>query len=60
MTSPDYSWTPGRNTGRCGRPKSLCDKSLVDYMGEGCPRQRFFVEARKRDDGDVGGIAEER
>jgi len=25
-----------------------------------CPRQRFFVEARKRDDGDVGGIAEER
>jgi hypothetical protein len=25
-----------------------------------CPRQRFFVEARKRDDGDVGGIEEER
>jgi len=24
-----------------------------------CPRQRFFAEARKFDDGDVGGIAEE-
>jgi len=25
-----------------------------------CPRQRFFVEARKRDDGDAVRIAEER
>jgi hypothetical protein len=24
------------------------------------PRQRFFVETRKGDDGDAGGIAEER
>src|SRR5262249_13038348 len=52
MTSPDYPWTPGRNTGRRGRRKSLGDKSLVDYLGEGCPRQRFFVEGSKRDDGD--------
>jgi len=25
-----------------------------------CPRQRFFVEARKRDDGDAERIVEER
>ena len=32
-------------------------ENLADRAG---PRQRFFVEARKRDDGDVGGIVEER
>jgi len=27
---------------------------------DACPRERFFAEARKRDDGDGGRIAEER
>jgi hypothetical protein len=41
-------------------PQSLCDKSVVLEPNTQCPRQRFFVEARKRDDGDAMRIAEER
>jgi hypothetical protein len=41
-------------------PQSLCDRSVVVEPDAGCPRQRFFVEARKRDDGDAVRIAEER
>jgi len=29
------------------------DTSMEDLAGTACPRQRFFVEARKRDDGDA-------
>jgi len=35
------------------KPQSLCDKSGVVERNKRCPRQRFFVEARKRDDGEV-------
>jgi hypothetical protein len=38
----------------------LCDKSVMVEPDAQCPRQRFFVEARKRDDGDAVRIAEER
>jgi hypothetical protein len=41
-------------------PQWLCDKSIVIEPETRCPRQRFFVEARKRDDGDARRIAEER
>ena len=41
-------------------PQSPCDKIIVVEPDKGCPRQRFFVEARKRDDGDAVRIAEER
>ncbi len=41
-------------------PQSLCDKGMVAKRDTACPRLRFFVEARKRDDGDAVRIAEER
>jgi len=41
-------------------PQSLCDRSVVVEPDAACPRQRFSVEARKRDDGDAVRIAEER
>jgi hypothetical protein len=41
-------------------PQSLCDKSSVVEPDTRCPRRRFFVEARKRDDGDAACIAEKR
>jgi hypothetical protein len=41
-------------------PQSLCDKARVVEPDTRCSRQRFFVEARKRDDGDAVRIAEER
>src|SRR5215470_15189796 len=58
--SPDYSWTPGRNTGRCLSSREIYTHRWGVLPTTPCPRQRFFVEARKRDDGDVGGIVEER
>ncbi len=41
-------------------PRSSYDNSGIELPGTRCPRQRFFVEARKRDDGDAVRIAEER
>jgi hypothetical protein len=41
-------------------PQSTCDRNIVGEPDTRCPRQRFFVEARKRDDGDAVRIAEER
>jgi hypothetical protein len=41
-------------------PKSFCDNPGIELPGTPCPRQRFFAEARKRDDGDAKRIAEER
>jgi len=41
-------------------PRSLRNKSVVVEPDTRCPRERFFVEARKRDDGDAVRIAEER
>ena len=48
---------PGRT--QATEPGSLCDKRMVVELETLCPRQRFFVEARKRDDGDAVRIAEE-
>jgi hypothetical protein len=42
------------------KPESLWDKSIPVGPDRRCPRERFFVEARKRDDGDAVRIAEER
>jgi len=41
-------------------PPSICDRSMIVEPDTRCPRKRFFVEARKRDDGDAVRIAEER
>jgi len=41
-------------------PQSTSDRIIVVEPDTRCPRQRFFVEARKRDDGDAVRIAEER
>jgi len=40
-------------------PKFACDNEITEPPGTHCPRQRFFVEARKHDDGDAKRIAEE-
>src|SRR5205807_797541 len=55
---PGFSWTPNRNMLRRPSHNPSATRGVVVEPDTQCPRQRFFVEARKRGDGDAMRIAE--
>jgi hypothetical protein len=45
--------------GQLSAPKNVVTENDDPQPETGCPRQRFFVETRKGNDGEPGCIAEE-